>query len=103
MTKTTLQIEPSDMEGTIKQAKRKLKTKVETAQKRIIIDTRTKGRIHEQTDEEPVQHYLQSMHENAECEEQLQEQPPKHRMQNVQKCDRNTTAYTRRMPTNLQG
>ena len=38
------------------------------------METRTSGRIHEQTDEEPVQHNLQSMHENAECEEQLQEQ-----------------------------
>ena len=35
----TLQIEPSDMEGTINQTKGKIKTKVETAQKKTIIDT----------------------------------------------------------------
>ena len=37
--KMTLQIEPSDMEGTINQTKGKIKTKVETAQKKTIIDT----------------------------------------------------------------
>ena len=35
----TLQIEPSDMEGTINQTKGKIKTEVETAQKKTIIDT----------------------------------------------------------------
>ena len=69
----TLQIEPTDVEGTINQAsgdcpkennnrhqQGQIKNPTPTKWKTRGMETRTKGRIHEQTDEETVRHNLQS-------------------------------------------